>query len=90
MIAIVDLPLRGTNTITGHDVLVIALALARQEVGNTAAENFLVVYVDQDGSLGQARLDEVNINWRFNDRTRKWVDVDTGEEIEEADGQSTD
>lgn len=90
MIATIDLPLRGTNTVNGHDVLVIALALARQEVGNTADENFRVVYVDQDGSMGQARLDEININWRFNDRTRKWVDVDTGEEIEEADGEGKD
>lgn len=81
MIAYIDLPLRGTYKVNGHDVLVVAMYYDAGSVG--------VVFVDQDGSMGQSSLFEININWRFNDRTRKWMDVDTGEELG-GDGDSTD
>lgn len=85
MIAYIDLPLRGTNTVNGHDILVIGL------YADGAPAHTGVIYIDQDGSMGQAQLSEVNINWRFDDNRRKWLDVDTGEDMGESDdGEQSD
>lgn len=86
MIAYIDLPLRGTNITNGHDILVVALVLPTPNLSSAQAH---VIYIDQDGSLGEASISEVNINWRFDDRRRRWVDVDTGEELDDdGDGQN--
>lgn len=79
MIAYMELPLSGTHTVDGHDILVIALAVVDNQ-------NVICVYVDQDGSMGRCSLADVNVNWRFDDNRRKWVDVDTGEDLEASDG----
>jgi hypothetical protein len=84
MIAYIDLPLRGTYTVNGHDVLIVAMYFEHGLAG--------CVFVDQDGSMGQGSLADFNINWRFSDKRRKWLDVDTGEELgsDDDDGDSTD
>lgn len=89
MITYIDLPLRGTYTVNGHDVLVIALVVKRMEAGAASDDYIGVVFVDQDGSMGEALPSEININWRFDDRRRKWVDVDTGEDLDD-DGEGSD
>ena len=91
MIATIELPLRATNTITGHDVLVIAVYVPIEQVGQVShSKTPRVIYVTDDGSLGEAEIGEVNINWRFNEKTRRWVDVDTGEDLEtNDDGESS-
>lgn len=88
MITYIDLPLRGENVVTGHDVLVIAFYLPAHS-GTSVGEPHLI-YVNDDGRLGTAALADITINWRFDDRTRKWIDVDTGEDMEEDDGESQD
>ena len=77
MIAYIDMPLRGTYTVNGHDILVVALYYDGGSAG--------AVFVDQDGSMGQARLSDLSINWRYDDRRHKWVDVDTGADLGEDD-----
>lgn len=88
MIAYIDLPLRGTYTVNGHDILVVAMATSPVRVNGRP--QVFVVFIDEDGSMGQAELSEVNINWRFDNNHHKWVDVDTGEDLGdvENDGDS--
>ena len=96
MIAYIELPLRGTYTVNGHDILVIGLAYSNRRGPVTGPElrngDVRVIFVDQDGSMGQATLSEVNINWRFDDKRRKWIDVDTGDDLgsDDDNGESTD
>ena len=82
MITYLDAPLRGTNTIDGHDILVVALVAG--PVTNDHPR-ISAVYIDQDGSMSQVPMSEVNVNWRFDDRKHRWVDVDTGEDLEQDD-----
>lgn len=88
MIAIIDLPLRATHKLDGHDVLLIGIATRTTRVGETSSESFAAICVDQDGDVVVTPLEEVNVNWRFDDKRRKWLDVDTGEDLE--DGESPD
>lgn len=82
MIAIIDLPLRGTNKLDGHDVMVIGFFVEGTRVGEVVHGGPpRVLYIDQDGDLMEANLSEININWRFDDKIRRFVDVDTGEEL---------
>lgn len=86
LIAYVNEPLRGTNKLNGHDILVIGFYVR----GSLGAVPHLI-YVDQDGSMGESELSEVNINWRFDDRSHKWLEVDTGEELgDDGDGSFED
>lgn len=81
-IVYMDLPLRGTNIQNGHDILVIALVVPVSSVGEVSQSAApQAIYVDQDGSMGQTEITDVNVNWRYNDNTRQWLDVDTGEEL---------
>lgn len=82
MITYISEPLRATHSVTGHDVLIIALFVPIQVIGTVSAtQTPRVVYVTDDGAMGQAEIGELNINWRFDDRERKWLDVDTGEDL---------
>jgi hypothetical protein len=74
-----DLPIKGNYTVNGHDILVVGLVAGSPVDGHPKIS---VVFVDQDGSMGQCALSEVNVNWRFNDRSRRWIDVDTGDDLE--------
>ena len=49
-----------------------------------------VIYIDDDGSLGQGHLSDFKVNWRFDENSRRWLNVDTGEELESEDGNSED
>lgn len=83
MITYIEAPLRGVHSVSGHDILVVAFFLV--------ADYPRLIYVADDGSMGTAEIGEVNINWRFDDRDRKWLEVDTGEELaEREDGYVTD
>lgn len=77
MITYIELPLRGTWTVNGHDILVVAFYYEHGLVG--------CVFVDEDGSMGQTALSDVNINWRYDNNRHKWVDVDTGEDLGDTD-----
>ena len=79
MIAYIDLPLRGQSTVTGHEVLIVALYEAK-------TGGLFLVCIDEDGAMEQAHLSEVKVNWRFDNNRRLWLDVDTGEELDDGDG----
>lgn len=81
MITYLELPLSGTYKVNGHDVLLVGLYMEQGQAG--------CVYVDQDGSMGQAQLSDIVVNWRFDDNRRKWIDVDTGDDLESGDGDGS-
>jgi hypothetical protein len=82
LIAYLELPIPGIYTVNGHDVLIVAIVAGTPNDGDPQIS---VVYVDQDGSMGQARLSEINVNWRYDDDRHKWIDVNTGEDLESDD-----
>lgn len=92
MIAYVNEPLRGTNNLNGHDILVVGFYVPVSSLGAVSmTATPRLIYVDQDGSMGESDLSDVNINWRFDDRSHKWLEVDTGEELGvDVDGEQPD
>lgn len=53
----------ATHKGTGHDLLLVG-------VNGEAA-----LIIDEDGTISWADLGDININLRFENRTRKWIDV---------------
>lgn len=83
MITYLEAPLRANYTVNGHEVLIVAFYLPfyASTVGSSTSDAPKAIIVADDGFMGTAAVAELNVNWRFNDRTRRWLDVDTGDEL---------
>ena len=71
-VAVVDPAFRATSTVTGRELLVVAITQDPNGLG--------LLCIDEDGTLASHRLTDINMNWRYDNRKHKWVAADLEEE----------